>query len=1020
MTRPSGFETLTDPGRVRLRRYVSVLAVIAAPYAGLGGNQDPVAPLDHAAEWGRLAAVFEAATLQAGGEASAPLALLRLVPPTAEQLQRVLAEDGPDAPRIVHIVAHGERDMLYLEDDDGYEAYAVTEHIANLFRTSGACVVALDGCFSRRLAQVLLADTPVEAVVGTRRRTAPENNGAFWTAFYAAVAGGNTLSQAFRAGLTVLNQRPDGQADRFELLTAEAAGEVEAPVPPPSLRAERALLVDGQPPTTGVWAPPGFVGRRAVLGEMARDIPAFSPRCVALVGPLGIGKSWLAAEFAARFGWRFPAGVVWYTATALTTLADIVDRLARALDLSPYLDFDDLVRVLNARRLLLVVDQVDAIELSGARDDLSALLNRIDRESGTTVLLTAHHAETISALLPEARMYVLDRFTAKEARTLAMRLAVGRDLDVLDVDSVDEFLDRAADVPFLVAHGINLVQHAGIDSGLDALRAFDRTAADAVYAQVQDQVRRAQDTGGPESMLVLLQRLLAYPGPIAARLVERMAGKHAPDLLGRLRQAGVVVGDEQYLALRPAARDMLRPHALSADQLVALDRAMASYLVRNAPTIEHSPARDVEWRALTMPQRVWLDHARAVLWRHARPASMLDPVLLVSLLVAAAPAFRAVGLAQELLDLASPVRDQVPDGPLVGQLQVVMAEAAFDVPERHDEAGWLFQVTLARDDLDRATFAAVHRAYAAFLEANGQLPDAIKLLSDGLHTLLRERRAEDVGLLAPLAHAWGDTLVRAGRCDEAVPRYEAALSGYAETRQPARSIEARLGLSAALVALDQRDRAEDMLRRALASAEKLRLFDLAGQIRARLATFSAARAGAAAHPDEQHAAWRTTEQLYADALIDRLPTARPAELARLWRALAEVEAVLGRLDDAAQDAARAADIFGRAADVYAEAEALSTYGQIVMARGDAVSAQQSLHHAIDLAAAHDDREVLRRAAGALVRVHQIRARHAAQSDAVFQQDTVEQARYSLAILAGMGLEDHAAALDAVIRRFAGG
>ncbi len=137
ITRITGHDVLTDPGAVQMRRYLPVLAVVAAPYAGMGGDQDPLNPLDRAAEWGALLRLVDTVTsLQP--ESATRLALARLEPPTSARLGAALAAGGPDAFRVVHFVCHGERDMLYLEDENGHEAYAVAEHIARLFKTTGA------------------------------------------------------------------------------------------------------------------------------------------------------------------------------------------------------------------------------------------------------------------------------------------------------------------------------------------------------------------------------------------------------------------------------------------------------------------------------------------------------------------------------------------------------------------------------------------------------------------------------------------------------------------------------------------------------------------------------------------------------------------------------------------------------------------------------------------------------------------------------------------------------------------
>jgi len=59
--------------------------------------------------------------------------------------------------------------------------------------------------------------------------------------------------------------------------------------------------------------------------------------------------------------------------------------------------------------------------------------------------------------------------------------------------------------------------------------------------------------------------------------------------------------------------------------------------------------------------------------------------------------------------------------------------------------------------------------------------------------------------------------------------------------------------------------------------------------------------------------------------------------------------------------------------------------------------------------------VLRRAADILVRVHQIRARHALQGDRTFCQDTAAQAASSRQRLIELNLSDHAAALERIVQ-----
>jgi hypothetical protein len=81
-----GREIVHDPGLALLRRYLPVLVVIAAPYAGVGGESDPPHPLDPVEEW-RVQLRMLAATEHLQSDVSTRLALVRLVPPTAGDLR---------------------------------------------------------------------------------------------------------------------------------------------------------------------------------------------------------------------------------------------------------------------------------------------------------------------------------------------------------------------------------------------------------------------------------------------------------------------------------------------------------------------------------------------------------------------------------------------------------------------------------------------------------------------------------------------------------------------------------------------------------------------------------------------------------------------------------------------------------------------------------------------------------------------------------------------------------------------
>ncbi len=159
----------------------------------------------------------------------------------------------------------------------------------------------LDGCFSEHMARLLVDEAGVQAVIGTRRKVLPANAQTFAAQFYAALAEGATIRRAYRGALAALKQQENGQADRFELIEADALDALDdpaVPLPPAEARAGCPLVVSGDPLLINLPQRAGFIGRRVMLSALAQDPPGEDPRVIAFEGGVGLGKTWLAAEVA--------------------------------------------------------------------------------------------------------------------------------------------------------------------------------------------------------------------------------------------------------------------------------------------------------------------------------------------------------------------------------------------------------------------------------------------------------------------------------------------------------------------------------------------------------------------------------------------------------------------------------------------------------------------------------------------------------------------------------------------------
>ncbi len=1008
-TLPCGYDLAADPGLAQLHHYLPVLAVIAAPFASMSGTEDPLSPADPAQEWLALLRTVRQVTSEAR-VGSAPLALVRLLPPTSERLGIALSARGPDAFRIVHLIAHAERDILYLEDEEGREAYAVAEHIVRRFASSDVRLVLLDGCFSRRLAQMLLDETPVQAVIGTVRRANEDCTVAFNACLYAELAGGASVREAFRAAIAEVRELPNSQPERYELVLADDQHDLRLPLPEPAHRATRPLVADGLPRAFELPLPTGFIGRRELLGRLAEDMFTHNRRLLLLTGPQGVGKRSLAAAFAYRFGWRFPDGIVWLRCGPAITAAEVQSTLAQLAGLPSQAARADVLTAWSGRRLLLVLQDIDALPSGTARAELATLLAELLASAHHGVLLTAQEAD--ETLLPagptfSAKARPVEPLTGKDARTLAMRRAVLRRVETLDVDTIDDFLERTQQLPWLIIRGVEMVRRDGVDATLKYLSAFDQDAATLPRAYLRRQLEWL--LADRREVFRLLIRAQGLPAPLDERLALGLAGRDAADHLSVLLDRDILQRDGTLIAIPAEVRAFVwERFPLDTPKQAHLDRVIAQYFAQTWPDEVPTPL-PAEWRAR-------LSNVRALLDRQLSGPVLLSPVELARLLVVTAPAFLNAGLAEAFLSYATALRGRLPEGDDLARLQMAMGTALAALPGRQDEAGWLFQVTLTLEHLSRTALAEASLAYGRHLLGVGQSGTATDVLARAFRAVMAQPEGANVRVAAMLAHEWGRALAARDQHGDAIKRFEGALAGYARTRQVALSATAQRDLGLSLLAQGDSARAEDVFRRALATADFIARRDLAADLRRHLAGIHLARAGQFQHEErvtEAAAEMGEAVRHLHGAIADALTTPDRLLLAHLLHDLARAQAQAGMIDDGAANAARAHVLFTAVSSSSDLAEASITLGQLRMAQGDSVRAQAALHEALDLAQALNLSEALERAATVLVRVHQIRARHALQGDQAFRRDTIAQAEVSRRRLAELNLAEHAAALERI-------
>lgn len=1019
-----GRAVLRDPGAASLRRYLPVLAVIAAPYAAMGSGQDPLNPLDRVMEWDMMrAGLLDAAAR--GSENAAPLALVRLTPPTSQQLAEALSYDGPDAFRVVHFVCHGERDMLYLEDENGHESYAVAEHIANLFKPSGAHVVILDGCFSEHMARLLVDEAGVQAVIGTRRKVLPANAQTFAAQFYAALAEGATIRRAYRGALAALKQQENGQADRFELVEADALDALDdpaVPLPPAEARAGCPLVVSGDPLLINLPQRAGFIGRRVMLSALAQDPPGEDPRVIAFEGGVGLGKTWLAAEVAGRFAWRYPGGVLWVTITACTLAREIAGQVAQLAGLSPYSAEEAVIERLKREPTLIVLDQVDQLAGEGERAALRALIGRLAAGTQARVILTAPQARDLLPPGAASRVDLVEPFPPKMARVLALRLAVERRVEALDVDTIDDFLERTHHAPWMIEHGVRLAGAEGLAGALEELASYKPDMPEPLALYLRRRITLL--AGEPDSAVGLLVRAQHLPDAFDRDLARMLLGgaERAPAQIDTLLRYHLLLEEDGLLRVPPVVRAQAAAlNPLSGAKGDQVDSFIMRALVQGWAS---APERPLE-TPLSRREQTWLNNTRAVIRRQVRADSALPRGMVARLLVMAAPAYRRAGLADEFWRSAQPVRETLGEGSDYARLQIAMGEALSLLPGRREEAGYLLQMTQALAGVDRNVLAGASRAYGDHLMAAGEVQAAEETLGAALKALLAGKSA-NVRVAAALAESWARALVMQKRTRTALSRYEAALAGYHQAGMSARALEVQRDLGGALLRLGEVDRAASVLNDALAVPCGIEP-PLRGQITFRLALahlVRAARAHRAGHAAERDAAWAAAETNLRAALPDLLAGGTTGEfgvdLAQAYHELGRLLARRGEVAEATRHVERSRALVERAGNAPELASALLTLGKLRLAADEPDAALDLFRRALALAGETGDASLSAGAADLIVRAHQIDARHVLSGDAAGREAVLARLEQSREALARAQQPRLVEALDSVRRAVSAG
>lgn len=325
-----------------------ILMVIAVPVWDEALDQEPI-HLDMRREWRNIVEGIERKPI--------PVCLERLPMPTERDLDDALAQAVNEAPyTIVHVLGHGARGYLALDDGVGRVHMVDAKTLGETFTKRGVQLVVLNTCHSAeaRMGDFSVADALIEAgvpaVIGMSREIHDLSAIRLADVLYQRLASGYTVNGAIEEVRKSFRHDPQLKgldADvplvlgNGDLLLCQGAGI-------PGIFANY--------PTNNLPRNAYFFGRSKKLVSIAETLMDSSVRGVAINGPGGIGKSALAIEAAWRNASRFQA-LIWVEATQNSSLQleKLHDEIRRLLYIK---DCADILEAINSHPCLLILDNL--------------------------------------------------------------------------------------------------------------------------------------------------------------------------------------------------------------------------------------------------------------------------------------------------------------------------------------------------------------------------------------------------------------------------------------------------------------------------------------------------------------------------------------------------------------------------------------------------------------------------------------------------------------------------------------